>query len=223
MKHILPFLLALLLLAACGGKTAPSSSQKDPVSGGGPVASQPIDAPDDPEPAPEASPDESPDPPAPESEAPGPEDAPEEGLSNRFVTTLTGIDGEVLTGTVEFSIEFPDDWTTSDNLIYDAEGRQTAEILPSIAFEGESVYDTLAERYPDSEPIPVTVGGLSGKCFYDEIPMPNDPDFPTGFKSEIVYYLERGDELFCMRFIPAYGVGVGAQREAFQAEIKVIK
>lgn len=229
MKHILPILLALLLLAGCGNDVAPSS-KKDPSPGGGPVSVQPGEDPGEtipepePEPAPEdPAPEELQTPSGAEGEAPEQGEGPEEGLSNQFITTLTDIDGNQLTGTVTFSMEFPDDWTASGNLLYDADGRQTAEILPSIAFEDESVYDVLAQRYPDSGIISVTMGGLSGNCFYDETPMPNDPDFPTGFKSEIVYYLERGNELFCMRYTPAYGVNVGGQRENFQGQIAEIR
>lgn len=51
MKRLLPILLALLLLAACGGKTAPSPGV---ASGGGLTVSQPDDGPDDPDETPES-------------------------------------------------------------------------------------------------------------------------------------------------------------------------
>lgn len=157
-----------------------------------------------------------------ESETTEPEENMEDNTMERFVTTLTDTDGKALTGTVEFSIEFPENWTVSDNLVYDAEGRQVAEILPSIPFEDESIFDKLAEQYPDSDPITVTVGGLTGRCFYYQTPV-DDPAFAGRFNNELYYYLEKGNDLICIRFTPALGVGIGTQREEFQADIKAIK
>lgn len=157
-----------------------------------------------------------------ENEDTEPEENLEDNTMKQFVTPLTDANGESLTGTATFSIQFPEGWTVSDNLVYDLEGRQVAEILPSIPFEDESIFDKLAEQYPDSDPISVTVGGLSGMCFYHQT-LSDDPAFAGRFNNELFYYLELEDELVCIKFIPALGMGVGTQREAFQADIKAIK
>lgn len=163
-----------------------------------------------------------------ESEDTEPKDNMDDNTTKEFVTPLTDANGESLTGTVTFSIQFPEGWTVSDNLVYDIEGRQVAEILPSIPFEDENIFDKLAEqypdKYPDSDPIPpVTVGGLSGRCFRCWIPM-DSPAFGRWEKLEFIYYLERDNDLICFKFFPASGLGgFGTQREIFQADIKVIE
>lgn len=139
----------------------------------------------------------------------------------QFVTPLIDADGKSLTGTVVFSIKFPKDWTVSGNLVYNTEGRQIAEILPSIPFKDESIFIKLSEQYPNSDPTSVTVGGLPGMCFLHQT-LSDNPAFARKFNNELFYYLELEDELVCIKFIPAFGVGIGTQRETFQADIKAI-
>lgn len=235
MKHFIPIFLFLLLLAGCGDKATSSSSQKDLSSNSGLVISQPEDVPDAPD-----VPDEDPDTSSgdfhteaedegtlaaeniPDTEGEGTE--PMENIDyskmKQFITPLTDAGGAEI-GVLSFAIQFPEGWAALDNLVYDTEGRQIAEILPSIEFEDEGILDKLAEQYPDSDPISVTVAGFSGVCFIHQTPL-NDPAFAGSFKNEVFYYLEVEDWLICMKFIPAPGVGIGTQREAFQADIKAI-
>lgn len=238
MKRCFTFILSLffaLSLTACGDRTAPSSGF--PSDGAGLVAPQPEDVPDAPD-----IPDENPDTSSEdfttatedestpvtenipvqntEDEATDPKENIDYSKMKQFITPLIDVAGGEI-GVLSFAIQFPEDWTVSDNFIYDAEERQIAEILPSILFEDESVFDKMAEQYPDSEPISVTVAGFSGICFIHQTPS-DDPAFVGSFNNEVFYYLEVEDWLICIRFIPAPGVGIGTQRETFQTDIKAI-
>lgn len=172
-------------------------------------------------PAAEDQPVESPNPPAQTLvEEPLPTEEEDEGLQP-FVTELRDTDGTVLEGQVRFSMGLPEDWRVEEALIYNAEGRRIAEVLPSIALE-EGLLDKLAAQYPDSEAVEVRLGGLDGVYFHQQTPV-EDPAFAGAFNNELIYYLERDDALLCLKFYPAFGVGIGTQREAFQEAISVIR
>lgn len=228
----------LLTLAACGsgGRGAGgSASSPEPSGGGGMVASKEPgeSAPAAPESesapsAPENSggsdhassePEQQPSAPSDQGEkAPG--DEAESGTA--FTVGIEDLDGNPQEGTVDFSIRFPDTWTASGNVISTDEGYEIAEVMPCIPFADESIFDRLAEKYPDGDPIQVTVGTLPGKYFYAQTPM-QDPAFSSSFETHILYYLEYGDYLIGIKFNPAFGVGIGTQRENFQADIQSIR
>ena len=135
---------------------------------------------------------------------------------------LTDTEGIPLEGTAALSITVPVDWTSEGSSFRNAEGRQIMEVLSCIPFRSTGVYDKLAERYPDSDPEDVLVGGLYGKYFHVQT-RAQDPAIAGTFQNEIIYYLERGDQLVCFQFYPSFGTGIGTQIREFQEAIKAIQ
>lgn len=205
----------VLVLGACGGK------EKAPLSGGGAVApggTGPA-AVDIPEPPAEDIPQGPAEPAGGESSS---AEAPEEDGGIRFTVGMAEADGTPLEGTVELSVRLPEGWTVSGSVICNEEGRQVAEALPCLPFPDESVFDRLAERYPDGDPVKVTLGGLSGRYYYDQTTVAEGP-FAGTFENHILYFLEQGELLVCIRFDPAPGGGIGTQREQFQKDILSVR
>lgn len=226
-KRCVTIFLAILLLPACGtNEQIPAwEPESSPPSVSEPAsAPEPSSAESGPEESSSAAESESTSTaesiPITESEDTEPEENIDYSKMKQFITPLTDADGADI-GVLSFAIQFPEGWTVSDNRVYDTEKRQIAEILPSIVFGDESIFDKLAKQYPDSDPISVTVAGFSGKCFIHQTPS-DDPAFAESLNNEVFYYLKVEDWLICIRFIPAPGVGIGTQREAFEANIKAI-
>jgi len=207
--------LALILgMTACGGRSGPDPvPPRESSTADAPSASSGEAAP--PAPAPEA----------PESQTPVPEEPEEiEGASSAdFTVPIVDLEDNPLEGSASFTIWFPDTWSLEDRTFYNEEGLKAAEVMPALPYADNSIFDRLAEKYPDGDPIEVTLGGLSGKYYYSQTPS-SDPAFATSFDDVIIYCVKREDHLLRIGFFPLRGAGgVGPQRERFQSAIQRIK
>lgn len=210
--------LALALgLTACGGKTGqapppePSAPPAPPSSQGESIPPKGESVP--PEPETPASP----------SASPEPEEEIEGALAAEFTVPVEEPDGGATGETVTFTLWFPDTWRVEGEALYNQEDVVVAEVAPAFPFTGPDVFDRLAEKYPDGDPIEVTLGGLSGKYYYvpGEV---SDPAFATSVSDDILYCLEQGEHLLCIKFHPLRGAGgISGQREQFQGDIKRIR
>lgn len=146
--------------------------------------------------------------------------------AEEFLADLVDIGGNPVGNSIGFSIQFPGSWTAEGNILYNEEARKIAEVLPCIVVEEDNIFDKLAEKYPDGEPRNVAIGNLPGKC-YDSQTEVTEGEFAGTFNNELVYYFRVQDSSFereCLigiKFYPAFGGGIGTQREAFQSAIQI--
>ncbi len=146
--------------------------------------------------------------------------------AGEFFADFVDMDGNPIGNSMVLSIRLPDSWTADGNIIYNEDKRKIAEVLPCIMTEDNTAFDKLAEKYPDGDPRDVTIGKLSGKCYYSQTEI-TEGEFAGTFHNELVYYFKIQDDLYegfyliGIKFYPAFGGGIGPQREAFQSAIQI--
>lgn len=153
------------------------------------------------------------------------EDGGQETRTAAFNADVVNFDGNSVGSYYEFAVQMPASWTVSNGGIYDDEGLLTAETLPWIWTSGiddDTAFARLYERYPDAEPIDVTIGDLAGKRYRLDNMMTEGP-FVGAYDPELYYYLKSYDLLVGIKFYPKRGIGgILNQREDFESSIRLV-
>lgn len=147
--------------------------------------------------------------------------APGGTMKKQFVVDLVDMDGNITGEPVRFSIQIPTTWTATANALF-MDDRKIADIFPCVFFEGESTYEKILEQYPDADPVKeVSLGQHTGKYYH--LQYAAQEGGMAAIQNELIYYLNIGDRLIHIKFYPAFGLGIGTQREEFEAVLSSIE
>lgn len=139
----------------------------------------------------------------------------------QFETDLIDADGNAKDETIKFALLIPNTWTAKDNEIYLGQ-RRIAQILPCVINEGEITFGKLSAKYADAVSTgEFSVGAYSGRYYHMQTEI--TAGGMGGFENEFFYYWDCGDQLVNLAFYPSYGVGIGTQREEFEAGLAGIE
>lgn len=130
----------------------------------------------------------------------------------------TGTEFEI--DTVKFKLALPEGWTAKGNEIY-ADDIKIAELLPCVKNSDGKAFEALDVQYVDAEVVKeCTAGNYSGKYYHMQSEVSEGG--LTVLENELLYYIDIGDQLLHFGFYPVFGVGIGTQREAFEAMLNTI-
>lgn len=120
--------------------------------------------------------------------------------------------------TVKFKIALPDGWAAKGNEIY-FDDVKIAELLPCVPNGDGKAFDALDIQYADAVTVrECTAGNYSGKYYHIQ----SQVSGTTAFENKLLYYLDIGDQLISFGFYPMHGIGIGTQRETFEAMLNTI-